>query len=229
MWPFDVMNNNWITGPVHRAYLYQFRLRAHLHWLIGMPLCFVPAFLILGIMHFSDLRLEAHYYWALGGGAVVGIGFTARMHGLVIAIGRRKELTIHLPKTFVAAAVEQRSPMTHFVFTTARITRWAQQNGFRTVSMDSPLLHKARRREQIASALQQALGPTVRVSAVASLRRMSFLEHWAFLHSRGMAGTLAKQWQSAAFQSSVAEPASDGLSRVAGRLLTGRITISLQP
>lgn len=222
------MNTNWITGSVRQAYLFQFRLRANVHWLIGLPLCFLPTFFLLGIMWFTELRLESYYYWSLAGGALVGRGFTARMHGLDIALGRRKELTIHLPKSFVASALEQRSTLTHFVAEAVRVTRWAQRSGFRTVSMDSPLLHKARRRQQIAAALQQALGHTVSVFATADLRRMTLLEHWAFLLSRGMlATTVVRLWKSVAREPRAPDPGADGMSRQNGRLMSGRITISL--
>lgn len=223
------MKTNWITGPVRRAYLFQFRLRSNVHWLIGLPLCFLPAFLVLGIMYITDLRLESYFYWSLAGGALVGRGFTGRMHGLEIALGRRKELTLHLPKSFVAAALEQRYTITYFVAEAVRIIEWAQRSGFRTVSMDSPLLHKARRRVQIATALQQALGHTVAVSTTADLRRMTLLEHWAFLQSRGMlVGTVVRLWHSVTRESSAPGRAADGLSRENGRLMTGRITISLR-
>ena len=224
------MNANPITGPVRRAYLFQFRLRSNLHWLLGVALCFLPTVSILGIMYFSDLRLESYYYGSLAAGALVCRGLSSRMHGLEIALGRRKELRIHLPKSFVASALEKRSTLTHFVAEAVRVINWAQRSGFRTVSMDSPLLHKARRREQIASALQQALGHTVNVSAMADLRRMTFLEHWAFLLSRCMlAAAVVRLWKSVACEPRAPDPGADGLSRQNGRLMSGRITISLQP
>ncbi|QYY33606.1 hypothetical protein K2O51_31775 (plasmid) [Cupriavidus pinatubonensis] len=212
-----------------KAYFWQFRIRSKLHWLVGSPLGFTPVLFVLAYAQVSwSPYLDLIFETSLIGSSLLVLGFVASKNGLRLTLGGRLELHLHLPRAFVAN--HRQHAAESFVKNVSETILWARQSGFRTVIMESPLLHKAGRRSKIAADLQGMCGDGVSVTSVDALRRLTPLEHQAFMLQR-------RRWWNAlfgnapiAFVRNWAVPARrvDGLRRERGRLMSGRIVVSFQ-
>ncbi|WP_432263556.1 hypothetical protein [Cupriavidus sp. TMH.W2] len=110
----------------------------------------------------------------------------------------------------------------------SEIILWAQQMGFRTVTMDSPLLHKAARRINLAADLQLTCGEGVSVNSLDVVRRVPFVEHHAFMLLRSKWSIYGVRTALIYFIQNGKMPKGqpDGLTRDRGRLVSGRIVVS---
>lgn len=218
-----------IRHHLGQAYFWQYRARSKIHWLPGSVLGFMPVLFIrayLKVSWFSHAELV--FYIALIVGAISGLGFVASRNGLTLTLRERLVLNLHLPRAFVAHHRHRTGES--FVISVSETILWARRMGFRTVIMESPLLHKAERRTKIAADLQLVCGQGVSVTSVEALRRLTPLGHQAFmLQRRGWWNALFGK-APISFVRNWAVPARDpdGLTRERGRLMAGRIVVTLR-
>lgn len=216
-----------VIWQIGRAYFWLYRARANVHWMAGSALGFVPVAAVLVSMQFSWFpHLEVVFKIALIFWVLWGFGFVASRNGLSLTLGKRLELKLHLPRAFLVRYRARTAEA--FLICASETILWARRMGFRTVVLESPLLHGAKRRSNVAADLQLMCGDKVIVTSILPLRRLTFLGHHAFMLQRRPWWNAPFSKAPSSFLKNLAVPARrpDGLARDPGRLMSGKIVVS---